>query len=590
MTAQSPGIVLVHGYSGSPRDFDFLLPILVERYGNDAVATVSLPGHSTSDPPVFDAATFTRAIAGYVDSYAQQDRTVILVGHSTGGSLLLNYLGESGFVPQLLILCGTPKKIDATWLERWNCHREEKETIPFSSVAKMISLVNTAGKRRFEASFSVHVIQGEKDTLVLVDEARLWEQDTFAGPVSVTIISNGDHDIFQGAAREDTAQSIVGAIDNVCGRNGTGHEQFREKLLAVEPELKRFCDCSPQSLPYVEESPSGQILLGRKPVLSSVAICPPVIANIEVTTRCMLRCPHCARSFLARKEEDMTEDVFETVLDRLPHAYRVTLVGLGEPLMHPKIVDFVAKASSQGRRVGLVTNAMRLDNNLSQDLIDAGLASIAFSLDSTEPKVVSEVRTGSNLPAILDNVKGFTEKAAKRGAISMALFTAVSVKTAPYLKDLFDCAVRLGVHVVMLTDLNFKHNMDDTARQNRSEGLERTVRDAVVYAFSQGLPVLSVHGLEEFGLRQRYKEFLLIPPTALYDRSSSRTWCFSPWQTVPVDVSGNVTVCDCQPDIPVGNLLTDPFDGIWNGEAMRTYRKSMLNEAPPEPCRICPRF
>ena len=106
----------------------------------------------------------------------------------------------------------------------------------------------------------------------------------------------------------------------------------------------------------------------------------------------MLRCPHCARSFLARKEEDMTEDVFETVLDRLPHAYRVTLVGLGEPLMHPKIVDFVAKASSQGRRVGLVTNAMRLDNNLSQDLIDAGLASIAFSLDSAEPKVVSEVR------------------------------------------------------------------------------------------------------------------------------------------------------------------------------------------------------
>ena len=172
----------------------------------------------------------------------------------------------------------------------------------------------------------------------------------------------------------------------------------------------------------------------------------------------------------------------------------------------------------------------------------------------------------------------------------MALFTAVSVKTAPYLKDLFDCAVRLGVHVVMLTDLNFKHNMDDTARQNRSEGLERTVRDAVVYAFSQGLPVLSVHGLEEFGLRQRYKEFLLIPPTALYDRSSSRTWCFSPWQTVPVDVSGNVTVCDCQPDGPVGNLLTDPFDGIWNGEAMRTYRKNMLSEAPPEPCRICPRF
>ena len=330
--------------------------------------------------------------------------------------------------------------------------------------------------------------------------------------------------------------------------------------------------------------------MGDKPALTSFAVSPPVIVNIEVTTRCMLQCSHCARSFFARKEEDMTEEVFESVLDTLPHAYKVTFVGLGEPLMHPKIVDFVAKASSRGRRVGLVTNAMCLDSRLSQDLIDAGLASIAFSLDTTEPSVISEVRKGSDLPTILDNIQEFTKKAEKRDAISMAFFTAVSVKTAPHLKGLFDCAKHLGVHIVMLTDLNFRHNMDDTVRQNRSGSLEKMVRDAVAYAFSQGLPILSVHGLEEFGLRQRYREFLLMPPTALYDRSSLLKWCFSPWQTIPVDVSGNVTICDCQPGSLAGNLLTDPFDSIWNGKIMRTYRQNMLSEEPPDPCRICPRF
>ena len=193
LTTKSPGIVLVHGYSGSPHDFDFLSSILVESYGKDAVETVSLPGHNNGDLPPFDAEAFVRTITGHVDYYIQQGRPIVLVGHSTGGSLLLNYLGESGFVPQLLILAGTPKKIDGTWLERWSGHREEKEIIPFNSVAKMVSLVNTAGKGRFEAPFPVHVIQGGKDTLVPVEEARLWEKDTFAGPVSVTIISNGDH-------------------------------------------------------------------------------------------------------------------------------------------------------------------------------------------------------------------------------------------------------------------------------------------------------------------------------------------------------------------------------------------------------------
>jgi MoaA/NifB/PqqE/SkfB family radical SAM enzyme/esterase/lipase len=590
LTTKYPGIILVHGYSGSPHDFDFLSAILVESYGKAAVETVSLPGHNNGDLPPFDAEAFIRTITGHVDYYRQHGRPIILVGHSTGGSLLLTYLSESGFTPQLLVLVGTPKKIETTWLERWGGHREEKETIPFTSVAKMISFVNTAGKRRFESPFPVHVIQGQKDTLVLFEEAHLWEKGAFAGPVSFTMIANGDHDIFQGAAREEAAQSLIRAIDVVCSSSGSKHERLRKRLLVSEPELKRFLDYSPQSLPFIAASPCGQVFMGDKPALSSFAVSPPVIANIEVTTRCMLRCPHCARSFLARKEEDMTEEIFDAVLNKLPHAYRVTFVGLGEPLMHPKIVDFVAKASSRGRRVGLVTNAMCLDDKLSRDLIEAGIASIAFSLDTTESSVASEVRKGSDLPAILDNIRGFTEKVDKRDAISMAFFTAVSVKTAPHLKGLFDCAKDLRVHVVMLTDLNFRRNMDDTLRQNRSGSLEKMVRDAVTYAFSQGLPVLSVHGLEEFGIRQRYREFLLMPPTALYDRSSLLKWCFSPWQTIPIDVSGNVTICDCQPESPAGNLLTDPFDSIWNGEIMRTYRQNMLSEAPPDPCRMCPRF
>jgi radical SAM protein with 4Fe4S-binding SPASM domain len=82
----------------------------------------------------------------------------------------------------------------------------------------------------------------------------------------------------------------------------------------------------------------------------------------------------------------------------------------------------------------------------------------------------------------------------------------------------------------------------------------------------------------------------MIPPAQLYQRSATHTWCFSPWQTMPVDVEGNVTLCDCQPDYVIGNLFQSPFSEIWNGENFQRYRAAMLSQKPPEACKICPRF
>ena len=361
-------------------------------------------------------------------------------------------------------------------------------------------------------------------------------------------------------------------------------------LVEAEPEMERFLEISPHSLPHIAASPSGQTLLGGKPSFTSLVYVHPVMANIEITTRCMLSCPHCARTFLKREARDMTEETFNEILNKLPHAYRITLVGLGEPLLHPKIAGFIAKASSQGRRVALVTNGMGLSSALSQELLDAGLASMAFSMDSAESEIVSEVRKGSDLPAILENAKIFIEKAKSTGKASTAFFTAVSVKTLPYLKGLFDCAKTLGVQVVMLTDLNFEKNISETLWKNINPENDELLRRAVVYAFSKELPVLSVHGLEEFGLPRRYRKFILLPPSGLYNRSIRRTWCCSPWQTIPVDIDGQVTICDCQPEQRVGNLLSDPLDRIWNSEILVTHRNAMQSSEPPKACALCPRF
>ncbi len=286
----------------------------------------------------------------------------------------------------------------------------------------------------------------------------------------------------------------------------------------------------------------------------------------------------------------MSCSMFSSILDLLPHAYRITLVGLGEPLLHPDVIDIVRIAASAGRRIALVTNAQRLDKSMSERLIKAGLDSIAFSIDSPDQELAGWLRSGTNLKKIIHNIKTFTSLADKTRPISKAVFSAVSSKSLPYLEQLIDLVAGLGVHILMLSDLNFKENLKDSLWKNIDDVKAAQIKHAIGHSFSKGLPVLSVRGLEEFGLRQRYMEFLPIPPSKLYKRSQVHSFCLSPWQTIPVNVKGDVTICDCQPEKHTGNLFSDPFSSIWNGRLMKAYRRQMTGPTPPEPCRICPRF
>ena len=62
----SAGIVLVHGYSGSPDDLSSLAQALTAVYGPDAVANVCLHGHDAGKTPPFDQDAFISTIVDVV--------------------------------------------------------------------------------------------------------------------------------------------------------------------------------------------------------------------------------------------------------------------------------------------------------------------------------------------------------------------------------------------------------------------------------------------------------------------------------------------------------------------------------------------
>jgi MoaA/NifB/PqqE/SkfB family radical SAM enzyme/alpha-beta hydrolase superfamily lysophospholipase len=600
-----PGIVLVHGYRGTPADLAPLAAHLSRAYGSRAVATVCLPGHgSEASPDVpFDTDAFVAAVVCAIDRHHAQGRPLVLIGHSTGGNLVLEALAPSprpaGPVHCLLaVLLATPPAVDGSYLDRWSRHAPDGAG-RLGDLAALVALVNR--RERHPASAKpvpcpVLVVQGEEDTLVPADDATSWLDGRLQTPARLVRVHGAGHALFQGSAAEIVIDTVARAIDDAL-RSGDASTDSRGSQEDTDPapsDARVFLTRWPHSRRHVLDGPAGLALRGRAFTPSPWVAIEPGVANIEITTHCNLSCLACARTRLAPEPRHMGRAQFERLLEILPHAFRIVLVGLGEPTLHPEVADFVRLANAQGRRVALVSNGMALGDGLARRLCDAGLASMTFSLDAADPEVAKRVRSGTDLGRVVQNLRELLAERTRRGTTpskpDIAIFTALSSDTVAELPALVDLAASLGVDALMASDLNFASNRDRTVRASLSSEVRQVFRRAVKLAAARKLPLLSVHGLEALDIRKSSSSLLLFRAEQVADRSGRRAHCASPWQTAVVNVDGDLSICDCQPEVPVGNLLREPFAACWNGARMVEHRQRMLGDTPPPECLACPRF
>lgn len=123
---------------------------------------------------------------------------------------------------------------------------------------------------------------------------------------------------------------------------------------------------------------------------------------VEVTSRCNLRCAICVKQSGVAKsiDGDMQPATFNALAPELKHLDALVLNGIGEPLLHPLLEEFI----QTGKRlmpaqswVGFQTNGHLLDTARCSSLIAAGLDRIFLSVDSTSPELFTAVRGGGSL-------------------------------------------------------------------------------------------------------------------------------------------------------------------------------------------------
>lgn len=134
--------------------------------------------------------------------------------------------------------------------------------------------------------------------------------------------------------------------------------------------------------------------------------------GLELTSKCNLRCGMCPLPVLRRPYEDMEWSLVERA-EREIHGLGLKLKWLhemGEPLLYPRVDDAIRLFPE----ASLSTNGLLLTEEIGKRILDAGLRRIRICVDSINPDVYPRLRTGGELPKLIELTRAFLDQAKGR--------------------------------------------------------------------------------------------------------------------------------------------------------------------------------
>lgn len=130
----------------------------------------------------------------------------------------------------------------------------------------------------------------------------------------------------------------------------------------------------------------------------------PLSIDIHMNHFCNFKCNYCvltqsdeALHQAGFRRERMSWETFSLLVEQMkqfPHKFKMaTMSGMGESIMHPRIVDMVRALSEANvtHKIQIISNASKLMPELSRQLIDAGLGELKISLQGLSSKKYKEI-------------------------------------------------------------------------------------------------------------------------------------------------------------------------------------------------------
>ncbi|MFC1586783.1 radical SAM/SPASM domain-containing protein [Planctomycetota bacterium] len=348
-----------------------------------------------------------------------------------------------------------------------------------------------------------------------------------------------------------------------------GSESVRRDIHIFFMDLRRLLKSGIDDLyesPAVEKRPF-ELGFCRKPVLSEVA----------VTYRCNIKCRFCyagcnCTANPAGDDYEMSRDEIFTVLDHIKEDAEVPSVSFtgGEATLRRDLPELVAHARSLEMRVNLITNGTAVTRELAAELVDEGLHSAQVSVEASTPEVHDNIT----------QVKGSHQR------------------SIAGLKHFINAGIHVHPHAT-ICGLN-RNDLANYPTMVRALGLDKFSMNIIIPTGSALMHENLVLTYTEIGVvlesiiaesEKQGIEFMWYSPTPMcmfnpIVHGLGNKGCSACDGLISVGSNGCVLPCASY-DEPVGNILSQPFEEIWDSPQAAAFRDKFLAH---DVCKRCDNF
>ncbi len=282
----------------------------------------------------------------------------------------------------------------------------------------------------------------------------------------------------------------------------------------------------------------------------------PSQVQIEITNRCNFDCVMCQRKDLGIAFRDMPFDLFRQVLDRIPASTRtVCLTGWGEPTLHPDLLKMIQLTRDRGKLPIFTTNGVLLKGVLGKGILESGVHSVTFSLDSMDEEEGTLVHWEP--AAVIRNMKDFVGRIRECSLpIRTGINTTLHAGRADDVCNVIRFAGEIGIDQVSILrlDLRFQPTLRRYSLEEERSVLQRAHR------LGRKLSVRVQSILSEHGFGGRF--------FTLLNRN-----CPKPFDYLYINWKGEVTPCCNLPTMNLQNILEQDLQQVWKGANLSRFRR-----------------
>jgi len=309
----------------------------------------------------------------------------------------------------------------------------------------------------------------------------------------------------------------------------------------------------------------------------------------ELTNKCNFHCTFCPSDSQTRDigsmDLELVKRLYEEAADKKINDV-VNLHLMGEPTLHPQLIEILKFGALKNIKTDLVTNGSTLVAKVVPKILDSmyGIITVSHMTPTQETyHFRGEVRLSwdryiSNLRLLVrEYLKRLAQGAeikceivirvmATQNTASNVTVTDTPNEARAILKEWNDFVAEVEQELGMTSFKRKDHNDDDLLQENRHKSISYPLQKGIKLTFWRAFTFANTRVSEDFELETR----------------KETTYCPHPFTDVGVLWNGDVTLCclDHDGELKVGNINDSSIETVIQSEAARKLRASMLGHHP----------